>query len=140
MFGRKTDVVNPRETERETVKIDGTDYTIFGLHELLVKEREEKRLADSNNKLEKKAWESEKQIIEQKNKVQIELMKAELRAELQKAVVESDLKRVRAESMLEAYKEMDTKEDREELRKILTSAVSGLTEAAKSNPTINIQK
>lgn len=58
-----------------------------------------------------------------------------LRKSMEKALIESDIKREVAIARLEAYEKMDSKTDREQISKMLETALDGLVTAA-SKPSL----
>jgi len=75
----------------------------------------------------KKIDEQQKELDEEKHSLEIEQVKNEIRKEMQKDLIQSDLERVEAVAKLEAYREMDTKEERKHLSTMLEKAITGLS-------------
>jgi hypothetical protein len=68
------------------------------------------------------------QIDRLKETQQFELEKAKFQKakEMEKALMESDITRVKAQTALETYQKMDSKDDREHMRKMLDKAITSL--------------
>lgn len=81
-------------------------------------------------------WKERVKDLERSNQYEVRVKELDvqkalngLRKEMQKSLIESDLKRVKAEACLETYVKMDTKAEREHIRKMLDKAIEGLSKA-----------
>ncbi len=94
--------------------------------ECLKEEVEDKKegLEIREKQLEEKNWEITK--LEEMNKIDITKAKDEVRKEMQESLITSDLKRVEAVAKLNTYIDMDTKEERKHIQKMLEKAIEGL--------------
>lgn len=122
MFGNKKLVLRNEELESEILKLK-EEVAALKLSAKDEKTIHQQKIAELNNAIsEMKKFESYK----------LESAINEVKKKLSEDAFKSDCLRIKAESALEAYEKMDTKTDREELRKLLQSAVSGLVEGVKS--------
>ena len=103
------------------------------VHKELVelKEKHERAVKDLEKTIESLErnlwkWREGEDLRKQGHHLKIEEAKAEIRKQMQKDLIESDLRRVKAEACLETYKAMDTKTDREQIRKMLDKAITSL--------------
>jgi len=69
----------------------------------------------------------------EKQKFEIDKAVFEKAKSMEKVLIESDLKRVEAIAKLNTYVEMDTKEERKAITKMLEEAVKGLANSKVSN-------
>lgn len=89
---------------------------------------EVKDLKTTIERLEKTLWtmQQEREIVADRWKLRIEETKIEIRKEMEQALITSDLRRVEAVASLKAYKEMDNKDDRKQMRVMLGDAIKSL--------------
>jgi len=93
---------------------------------------DKKKLEEKLEQEKKRADEAEKKVDEIRRKIErieeweMEKAKDEVRKEMQKALIESDLKRVEAIAKLNTYIDMDTKDEKKHIQKMLEKAIEAL--------------
>jgi hypothetical protein len=96
--------------------------------------RFEVEVTNLNEILRELRWEYRN--LERTQAFEIEKAKDSIRKEMEKSLIESDLKRVEAVAKYNTYIEMDTKEERTHIQKMLEKAIDAL---GKAQATVNVK-
>lgn len=98
--------------------------------------KEEVQQLRNKAELESTAHYRELAFKTKEHELAVSVAKHQKAKECEEALIKSDLERVEAVSFLKAYKEMDTKTEREHGRKMLEKAIDGLAKKVE----VNVQK